>query len=205
MEEMRKNVEAARHKSFEAEQSLCSGLREYVDRYDKDLGRARTLMTNCWQSMQSRDTKNMNIEKDLEEMHSTVRKVGWCEEEKTAKLWKQTEVTNNKPRSPESRPKMESTVYLVAVRISLTEMRALQSACMLVSTKAREKEYEKFLSDQDSQVWKEMSEGWQQYTTRHESLHSQSEMRYQLNTPIYNINYTTHPSQPAHSVTAHTV
>ena len=27
MEEMRKNVEAARHKSFEAEQSLCSALR----------------------------------------------------------------------------------------------------------------------------------------------------------------------------------
>ena len=56
MEEMRKNVEAAQHKSFEAEQSLCSALREYVDSYDRDQGRARTLMTKCWQSMQSWDT-----------------------------------------------------------------------------------------------------------------------------------------------------
>ena len=53
MEEMRKNVEAAQHKSFEAEQSLCSALREYVGSYDQDQGRARTQMTKCWQSMQS--------------------------------------------------------------------------------------------------------------------------------------------------------
>ena len=34
---------------------------------------------------------------------------------------------------------------------------------MLVSIKAREKECGEFLSDQDSQVWKKMSEEWQQY------------------------------------------
>ena len=38
MEEMRKNVEVAQHKSFEVEQSLCSALREYVDSYDKRSG-----------------------------------------------------------------------------------------------------------------------------------------------------------------------
>ena len=72
-------------------------------------------------------------------------------------------MTNNKPRSPESQPKMEGIVYLVSEWISFTEMRALQSACKLVSIKARQKEYEKFLADQDSQVCKEMSEEWQQY------------------------------------------
>ena len=59
-------------------------------------------------------------------------------------------MTNNKPRSPESQPKMEGIVYLVAEWISLREMKALQSACMLVSMKAREKGYEEFLSDQDN-------------------------------------------------------
>ena len=54
-------------------------------------------------------------------------------------------------------------MYLAAEWISLAEMRALQSACMVVSIKARDKEYEEFLSDQDNQVWKEMSEEWQQY------------------------------------------
>ena len=58
---------------------------------------------------------------------------------------------------------MEGIVHLVAGWISLTEMKASQSACMLVSIKAREKECEEFLSDQDGQVWKEMSEEWQQY------------------------------------------
>ena len=91
MEEMRKNVVAAQQKSFESEQSLCNALREYVDGYDRDQGRARTLITKCCQSMQSRDTKNMNLEKDLEDIQSTARKVGWCEEEKTTKLWKQFE------------------------------------------------------------------------------------------------------------------
>ena len=83
-------MEAAQHKN-EAEQSLCSALREYVDSYDKDQGRARTLMTKCWQSMQSQDTKNLNLDKDLEDIQSTARRVGWSEEEKTARLWKQLE------------------------------------------------------------------------------------------------------------------
>ena len=37
---------------------------------------------------------------------------------------------------------------------------------MLVSKKAREKEYEKLLSDLDNQVWKDMSEERQIYLTR---------------------------------------
>ena len=105
-------------------------------------------MTKCWQSIQSRDTKNLNLEKALEDIQSTARRVGWCEEDKTAKLWKQLEV---------------GIGYWVAEWISLREMKALLSACMLVSIKAREKECEEFLSDQDNQVWKEMSEEWQQY------------------------------------------
>ena len=35
--------------SYEAEKSLCNALREYVDSSDKDQGRARALMTKCWQ------------------------------------------------------------------------------------------------------------------------------------------------------------
>ena len=48
-------------------------------------------MTKCWQSMQSQESKNLNLDKDLEDIQSTVRKVGWCEEEKAARLWKQME------------------------------------------------------------------------------------------------------------------
>ena len=52
--------------------------------------------------------------------------------------------------------------------ISLTEMKDLQSACMLVSMKVREKEHEEFLSYQGDQVWNELSEECQQYLTDEE-------------------------------------
>ena len=61
MEEMRKNVEVAQHKSFEAEQSLCSALRECVHTFDRDRGRPKTIMTKLWKSMQSRETENLNL------------------------------------------------------------------------------------------------------------------------------------------------
>ena len=48
-------------------------------------------------------------------------------------------------------------MFVVAEWISITEMKELQSVCMIVSMKAREKECEEFLVDQDGQVWKEMS------------------------------------------------
>ena len=51
-----------------------------VDNYGKDQDQGRTLMTKCWQSMQSRDTKNMNLEEDLEDIHSGARRVGGNEE-----------------------------------------------------------------------------------------------------------------------------
>ena len=76
MEKMRKNVVAAQQKNFEAEQSLCNALRRYVDNNGRDQDQARTLMTKCWQSMQSRGSKNMNLEKDLEDtLHSP--ESGW--------------------------------------------------------------------------------------------------------------------------------
>ena len=136
-------------------------LREYVDSYDRDQGRATTLITKCWQSVQSRGTKNMNFEKTWKTYTPQPGKWAGAKKSKRQSCGIRWKVTNNKPRSHESQPQMEGIVYLVAEWISLTEMRALQSACMLVSTKAREKEYEEFLSYQDGQIWKEMPEEWQ--------------------------------------------
>ena len=41
--------------------------------------------------------------------------------------------------------------------------KAVLSACVGTSTKEREREYEKLLSDLDNQVWKELSDDWQRY------------------------------------------
>ena len=88
--------------------------------------------------------------------------MGGSEEDKTRRVWAQDEGIS-KYRSPEFQPKMEGIAYLLAEWISVKEMKALQSACMLVSIKARAKEFEEFLSDLDNQVWKDMSEEWQRY------------------------------------------
>ena len=55
----------------------------------------------------------------------------------------------SKRRSLEFQSKMEKIVCFVAEWVSVNGMKALQSDCMLVSMKAREKEYEEFLSDPD--------------------------------------------------------
>ena len=60
IEEMREILEAVQHKSFEAEQRVCSAFREHVDTFDKDRGRPKTIMTKLWQLLQSWDTKNPN-------------------------------------------------------------------------------------------------------------------------------------------------
>ena len=91
MEEIGKNVVAAQHKSFEAEQSLCSAHREYIDTFDRDRGRPKTMTTQLWQSMQSRETKNLNLGEHLEDILSKIRQIGGIEEEKAARLWKQLE------------------------------------------------------------------------------------------------------------------
>ena len=63
---------------------------------------------------------------------------------------------------------MEGMVCVEAKWISFTgdewkEMNASQNACMIVSMKAREKAYDEFLSNQDSQVWQGVPKEWQQY------------------------------------------
>ena len=63
---------------------------------------------------------------------------------------------------------MERIMYFVAEWISLTEMKAMQSACMLVYMEVRIKQCEEFLFYQDGQIWKEMSQEWQQYLTEKE-------------------------------------
>ena len=88
IEEMRKNLEAPQHKSCEAEQRLCNALQVYVDPFDKD---RRTIMAKLWQLMPSRDTKNLNLDKDLKEILSKMKQMGRSEEVKTRRPWPQDE------------------------------------------------------------------------------------------------------------------
>ena len=76
IEEMRKNLEAAQTIFFEAEQ--------------RHRGRLKTIMTKLSLLMQSRDTKNRNLDKDLEEILSEMKQMGGSGD-KTRRLWAQDE------------------------------------------------------------------------------------------------------------------
>ena len=99
MEEMRKTVEAVQQELLGTEQSLCNALRESVDNHGREQDQPRTLMTKCWQSEQSQDTNNLNLEDNLEDIHSTIKRAGGSEEDKTRRLWAQDE--GDEQRAPQ--------------------------------------------------------------------------------------------------------
>ena len=64
--------------------------------------------------------------------------------------------------------KMDVIMTLVAEWFSLEEMEALQGVCMLTSVWARKWQYKDFLSDLDDQVWRDLSDDWQNYLSEKE-------------------------------------
>ena len=60
IEEMQRNVEDAQHRSYEGKRKLDRVLWEYIEAFDKEMGRPQLSMTKRWQIMQSRDTQNLN-------------------------------------------------------------------------------------------------------------------------------------------------
>ena len=88
IEEMQRNPDAAQNKSFEAEQKLNSILWEYIEAFDKERERPKTTLAKLWQLMQSRDTQNLNLDKDLEEIQSKIKQTKAA---RTRRFWAQDE------------------------------------------------------------------------------------------------------------------
>ena len=62
-------------------------------------------MTKLWQLMQSRDTENLNLDKDLEEILSKMKQMGGSEEDKTTRHYgHKPKVRISKYRRPEFQP-----------------------------------------------------------------------------------------------------
>ena len=110
-------------------------------------------MTKCWQSMQSRDTKNMNLEEDLEDIHSAARRVGGNEEENPRRLWAQDEVDEQEASQPQILTQ-DGTHNAHSIRMDFPRQDERVTKCLHACVpKAREKEYEEPLTYQDDQVW----------------------------------------------------
>ena len=91
IEEMQRNLGEAQARTYEMERKLDRVLGEYIDSFEKELGRQHHIMTKMWQMMQSRDTKTLNLDKDFEEIMSKVKQAGWNELTKTTGFWREDE------------------------------------------------------------------------------------------------------------------
>ena len=65
IEELQRNLDEAHTRSYEVERQLDRVLREYIESFEKEMGRPQLIMNKMWQMMQSRDTKNLNVDKTL--------------------------------------------------------------------------------------------------------------------------------------------
>ena len=68
IEEMQRNLDEPQNKSFELEWKLNRFLWENVEAFDKKRGRPRLVIRKPRHLMQSRDTKNLNVDKDFDEI-----------------------------------------------------------------------------------------------------------------------------------------
>ena len=86
IEEMQRNLDEAQNRSYEVERKLDRVLWKFFEAFDKEIGRPQLIMTELWQMMQSRDTKNLNLDRDFEDIIGKVKQVGW-----TTGVWRQEE------------------------------------------------------------------------------------------------------------------
>ena len=89
IEEMQRNLDEAQNKSCEVERTLDRVLWEYIEAFDKERGRPQLIMTKLWQMMLSRDTMNLNLDKEVDEILSRIKQTGWNESTRTKRFWTQ--------------------------------------------------------------------------------------------------------------------
>ena len=89
IEEMQRNLDAAQNKNYMAEQKLYSILWEYIEAFDKERGRPEIIITKLWQLMQSRDTKKLNLDKNLQEILPQRKQADQSEAARARRSWAQ--------------------------------------------------------------------------------------------------------------------
>ena len=66
IEEIQRNPDEVQNKRYQVERKLNRVLWEYIEAFDKERGRPQLMVRKLWQLMQSRETKNLNADKDLD-------------------------------------------------------------------------------------------------------------------------------------------
>ena len=146
---MQRNLDEAQARASETERKLGRVLGEYISSNDKERGRPHYIMDKMWQMMQSKGTKTLNLDKDLEEIMNKVKQAGCRPRRKDSGHNMKMKISN---RSSALKSQIEGTVNCVAEWFSREELKALQGVCVLTSVWAREWAV---LINLDDQVWKD--------------------------------------------------
>ena len=86
---MRRNFDEAQNRSYEVERELDQVLWEHIEAFDKEQGRPQLITTKLWQMMQSKDTKDLNLDEDRDEILSKIKQTGWTGSTRTKRFWTQ--------------------------------------------------------------------------------------------------------------------
>ena len=68
IEDMQRNLDEAQTRCYVVERKLDRVLGEYIESFEKEIGRPQHIMNKMWQMIQSGDTEHLNQDKDFEEI-----------------------------------------------------------------------------------------------------------------------------------------
>ena len=86
---MQRTFDEAQKRSYEVERRPDIEIRDFFEASDKEEARSQLILAKLWQMMRSRDTKNLNLDKDCDEIMSKMKQTGWTDATRTRRFWMQ--------------------------------------------------------------------------------------------------------------------
>ena len=89
IEEIQQTFDEAQKKRYEVERRDDIEIRDFLEASEKEEACPQLILAKLWQMMQSRDTKNLNLDKDFDEIMSKMKQTGWTDATRTRRFWMQ--------------------------------------------------------------------------------------------------------------------
>ena len=86
VEEMQRNLDEAQKRSYEVERRLDIEIRDFLEASDEEEASPQLILAKQWRVMQSRDTKNLNVDKDFDEIMRKMKQTGWTDATRTRRF-----------------------------------------------------------------------------------------------------------------------
>ena len=86
-----RNLDEAQKRRYEVERRVDVEIRDFLEASDEEEACPQLILAKLWQMMQSRDTKNLNLDKDFDEITRKMKQTGWTDATRTRRFWMQND------------------------------------------------------------------------------------------------------------------